>query len=62
MRENQDAFLTVEELCDILKIGRNAVYRLLNAGEIKGLRNGRVWRIPKVSVIAYTKEKTKLFE
>lgn len=42
MLEQEDEFLTVAELCDLLKIGQNAAYRLLNAGEIKALRNGRV--------------------
>lgn len=60
MLELQDDFLTVDELCDLLKIGHNAAYRLLNAGEIKALRNGRVWRIPKEAVVAYTKEQAKL--
>ena len=60
MLEHQDDFLTVDELCELLKIGHNAAYRLLNSGEIKALRNGRVWRIPKEGVIAYTKHQTKL--
>ena len=60
MLEHQDDFLTVDELCELLKIGHNADYRLLNSGEIKALRNGRVWRIPKEGVIVYIKHKTKL--
>ena len=47
MLENQDDFLTVDELCELLKIGHNAAYRLLNSGEIKALRNDWVWRILK---------------
>ena len=60
MLEHQDDFLTVDELCEILKMGHNAVYKLLNDGEIKALRNGRVWRIPKQGVIEYTKRQAKL--
>ena len=60
MLENQDDFLTVDELCELLKIGHNAAYRLLNNGEIKALRNGRVWRIPKEGVIAYIKSKARI--
>lgn len=55
MLENWDDFLTVEELCEVLKIGRNAAYRLLNSGELKAIRNGRVWRVPKQAVIEYVK-------
>lgn len=60
MLEHQDDFLTVDELCELLKIGHNAAYRLLNSGEIRALRNGRVWRIPKEGVIAYTKRKARI--
>ena len=55
MLERCDDFLTVDELCELLKIGHNAAYRLLNTGVIKGLRNGRTWRIPKQAVIDYVR-------
>ena len=46
MFENFDDILTVEEACEALKIGYNAMYELLNTGKLKGYRNGRVWRMP----------------
>ena len=60
MLENWDDFLTVEELCEVLKIGLNAAYRLLNSGELKALRNGRVWRVPKQAVVEYVNHQTRL--
>lgn len=30
---------------DILDVGKNTMYRLLNTGKIKGFRIGRSWRI-----------------
>lgn len=45
--------LTVEELCEILRIGKNAAYKLINSGEIKCYRYNRVWKIPRVSVEEY---------
>ena len=60
MLETQDDFLTVEELCELLKIGHNAAYHLLNSSEIKAIRNGRVWRIPKEGVIEYTRKAARL--
>ena len=42
MFENYDDVLTVEEACEALKIGYNAMYELLNTGKLKGYRNGRV--------------------
>ena len=60
MLNQSDDFLTVDEVCDLLKIGHNAAYRMLNTGELKAIRNGRVWRIPKQAIIEFTKEQAKL--
>ena len=53
MLETYDDLLTTEEACEALKIGKNALYELLDSGKLKGYRNGRVWRIPKVAVREY---------
>ena len=53
MFENSDDFLTVDETCELLKMGHNAVYRLLNSGTLKALRNGRVWRVQTRNPYAY---------
>ena len=50
MLENYDDLLTIEEACEALKMGRSAVYALLQNRTLKGFRNGRVWRIPKLAV------------
>ena len=42
--------LTVEEVMEILYLGKNTVYGLLRSGELKGIRFGKVWRIPKDSI------------
>lgn len=52
--------LTVEEACEALKIGRNAIYRLLNSGKLKGYRNGRHWRIPREALRQFILENAKL--
>ena len=45
--------LTIAELREVLRIGRNAAYDLLNSGAIPAFRIGRNWRIPKDSVKQY---------
>ena len=60
MFENYDDILTVEEACEALKIGYNAIYGLLNTGKLRGYRNGRVWRIPKASLVEYIQSSSKL--
>ena len=52
--------LTVEEACEALKIGKNALYRLLTSHELKAYRNGRVWRIPREAVEEYIRTQAKL--
>ena len=39
--------LTVEELCEVLRIGKNTAYRLLKNKEIKSIKRGSVYKIPK---------------
>ena len=48
-----DDILTIEELSELLKIGKNTAYRLINTGQIKSVRIGRTHRIPKESVVEY---------
>ena len=57
MLEEYPDVLTVEEACEILRVGDNAIYSLLNTGAVKGYRNGRVWRIPKLAVQEYILER-----
>lgn len=60
MLEGYDDLLTVEEACEALKIGKNALYKLLTTQELKAFRNGRVWRIPKQAVIEFVLAQSKL--
>lgn len=43
-------YLTPREVMDLLYIGKNTLYKLLNSGELKGFRVGRQWRITKYSL------------
>ena len=52
--------ITVEELCELLFIGKNAAYRLLNTGEVKAFRIGRSWKIPREAVYEYVRRKSRL--
>ena len=52
--------LTTDEACEALRIGYNALYDLLQSGKLKAYRNGRLWRIPKKSVIEFILEHAKL--
>ena len=60
MLENYDDILTAEEACEALRIGKNALYELLQNKALKGYRNGRVWKIPKQGVIEYIRTQANL--
>lgn len=53
MFDNYDDILTVAEVMEILYVGKNTVYRLLNEGELKGFRIGRTWKIPRDSLTSF---------
>lgn len=45
--------VTIDELCEMLRIGKNKAYELLRNGDIKAFRCGRLWIISKAAVIEY---------
>ncbi|WP_313256634.1 helix-turn-helix domain-containing protein [Lacrimispora sp.] len=55
MLEQYDDVISVKELCEILKIGRNRAYELLQTNQIKGFQMGRPWKIPKIAIEEYLK-------
>lgn len=60
MLEQYDDIMTTEEACEALKVGYNTLYELLNSGQLKGYRNGRNWRIPKLAVQEFILESAQI--
>ena len=60
MLEGYDDLLETEEVCDILIMSRNCVYGILKSKELKGFQQGRIWKVPKQSIILYIKKKAGL--
>lgn len=52
--------LSVPDVADVLSIGKNRVYELLENNAIKGFRIGRVWKIPKAAIQEYIIEQSNL--
>ncbi len=50
--------LKVEELMPILSIGRNTAYELVRSGQIRSVRIGRAYRIPREAVAEYLRKKS----
>lgn len=52
-QEQLPIVLTASEAMDILGVGKNTMYRLLNSGELAGIRIGRSWKIHLSSLRAF---------
>lgn len=59
MLQYENEILLPDEVCEILHIGKNTLYKLLNNKELIGYRVGRNWKIPKRAVVNYIMRKTK---
>lgn len=52
--------INVDQLCEMLCIGKNSAYTLLASHQIKAYRHNRIWKIPKQGVIQYILEQSRL--
>ncbi len=48
-----DDLIDIESLMDMLCIGRNKAYELVNSKEIAACKLGKSWKIPKKNVIDF---------
>ena len=55
-----EELISIDDLCDVLNIGKNAAYNLLKTGQIKSFRIGRVWKIPKAALQDYILTQSQL--
>ena len=55
MFEEYEDMVTIENVCQMLNIGKNNAYLLLKQGEIHAFKIGRIWKISKNSVAEYVK-------
>ena len=60
MQESYVELITIEELCELLMIGRSTAYQLLKSNELKAFKIGKVWKISKASVEKYIREHSNL--
>ena len=51
--ENLPLVLHVKELAEVLSISQNTAYALVRSGQIRSVRTGRIYRIPKDALIEY---------
>lgn len=51
--EQMPMVLSVDDIADTLAIGKNKAYHLVNSGQIRALRLGNHYRIPREDFIAF---------
>lgn len=51
--DNLPFVLSVQQLADVLQIGRNSAYDLVKSGQIRSIRIGRTIRIPQSALFDY---------
>ena len=51
--EIENEYLTPKEVMNLLYIGRNTFYKLVNSGELPAFRVGKLWRVARKDLIAF---------
>ncbi|PJN67774.1 helix-turn-helix domain-containing protein [Bacillus mycoides] len=60
MFDAYDDVVPIEDLMEILDIGRNKAYELLKSGQIKSFKVGKSYRIPKMCIQNYVFAKVQI--
>ena len=55
----QPRVYTVEQVAEMLQLHPRTVNRMLERGELRGVRAGRLWRIPTEAVEEYLRGETR---
>lgn len=64
MKHEMDSFLTVEEVCSLLKVERHTVAHWIKSGRLRGFRpgGGRFWRVRRQDFQRFAKGDARLRE
>lgn len=60
MLSQYEDIMSVWDVAEVLFIGKNRVYELLESNQLKGFRIGRVWKIPKEAVKEFILTQSRL--
>lgn len=52
--------LTVDELCEVLRVSENVAYRLIRENTIPAFKVGRIYKIPKKAVENFINTASKI--
>lgn len=60
MLNDYTPLMTVQDVCEVLMVGKNTVYNLIKVGKINGFKIGRAWKINRNSLIAFIQKESGL--
>lgn len=60
MYNDSPELITIDDMCDILSIGRNSAYDLLNTGKIKAFKIGSHWKLTREAVDEFIRRESNL--
>lgn len=60
-QETYSDMISIDDLCEMLTIGKNTAYHLLKTNQIKAFKIGRIWKIPRESVSEYVLSQSKKY-
>ena len=52
--------MNVQDVCDVLMIGKRTVYDMIKSEKISSFRSGKVWKINRDSLVEYVLRESKL--
>ncbi|MFC1674529.1 helix-turn-helix domain-containing protein [Candidatus Omnitrophota bacterium] len=55
-----DAWMTLEEVAQYLKVSKDSIYRLAQKGEMPASKIGNLWRFKKEEIDEWMKNTTKM--
>ena len=55
-QEIENEYLTPLEVQQLLYIGRNTFYKLVNSGELPAFRVGNLWRVARKDLLAFSRK------
>lgn len=60
MLEQYEPIMTVSEVSEVLMVSKNTTYELLREKKLAGYRNGRIWYVPKDSLLDFIRTSSGL--
>ena len=54
--EELPLILTVDDVCAVLRIGRNSTYELLRSGRLESIRVGKQYRVSRHMMLRFLEE------